>query len=740
MPENHVHRPTQARLLVAGLVGLSLASIAAAEGASPGAAAPGDGAVIGTVEVDASGPDGFSILPSKDKGYRAERTGTATKTDADLVNVPQAVTVVTGAQIEDQAVTSMAEAVRYVPGATFAQGEGNRDTAVLRGVSSTADFFLDGLRDDVEYYRDLYNIDRIEVLKGPNAMIFGRGATGGLINRVTRLANWDRVRELRLELGLFDRYRTTADVGQAVGEAAAVRLTGLYENSRSFRDGVTLERWGLNPTASFLIGPDTLMTFSYEHFEDERTADRGIPSTRGGTLATPGGPVPGVDRATFFGDPGDSPVHAYVDALAVALEHRFESGIILRSKLRYADYDKAYQNVFPGALNAANVVIGAAVFAPDTAVSISAYNNAQLRRNFISTTDLTAYFDTGSVRHTLLAGVEYGRQRTENLRLSGFFSDFGNATSIFVPLASPNVDVNLTWAPNATDASNEGTTEFAAIYLQDQIELTSNLQLVLGLRYDNFKVDFLNRRTNGRIETEDDLWSPRAGLIYTPVEDLSLYASYSVSFLPRSGAQLASLTPTNAAFEPEAFTNTEIGAKWSVLPELRLEMAVFQLERSNIIVTDPNDPAQSLLLDGQQTRGIEVSLAGEVTESWSVIASYGYLDTEVVASATAAPTEAANAPRHTLGLWNKVQITPDFAAAVGVIYQSARFAGTDNTVKLPGFTRVDLALFYDVSEALELQLNVENLFDETYFPNAHSNTNITPGAPLTLKVGLSASF
>jgi catecholate siderophore receptor len=740
MPQSPACREKPATVFVVSLISLGLSSAALAEGNAPAGQAAGDGVVIGTVEVEASGPEGFSILPAKTKGYRAERTGTATKTDTDLINVPQSVTVVTGDQIKDRAVTSMSEAVRYVPGATFAQGEGNRDTAVLRGVSSTADFFLDGVRDDVEYYRDLYNIDRIEVLKGPNAMVFGRGATGGLINRVTRQANWDRVRELRVGLGMFDQYRATIDAGQAVGDAAAIRLTGLYENADSFRDGVTLERWGVNPTASFLLGPDTLLTFGVERFEDERTADRGIPSTRGGTLADPAGPVPGIDRSTFFGDPGDSPVHAYVDAISLGLEHRFENGIILRNKLRYADYDKKYQNVFPGSLNAANVVIGSTVFAPDTAVSISAYNNTQLRQNFINTTDLTAYFDIGSVRHTLLAGLEYGQQRTENLRLTGFFSDFGNATSIFVPLANPNVDVNLTWAPNATDASNEGTTEFAAIYLQDQIELSPVLQLVAGLRYDNFRVDFLNRRTNVRTETRDDLWSPRVGLIYKPAEDLSLYASYSVSYLPRSGAQLASLTPTNAAFEPEEFINTEIGAKWLIRPELQLDVALFQLERSNIIVTDPNNPAQSILLDGQETRGLEISLSGDVTESWSVIASYGYLDTEVITSATAAPTEAANAPNHTLGLWNKVSLTPDFAAAVGVIYQSARFAGTDNTVKLPGFTRVDLALFYDVSDALALQLNVENLFDETYFPNAHSNTNITPGAPLTVKLGLTANF
>lgn len=725
-------------LAAAGLAGLWHAHPAFA--AETQAADPGAGEVIGTVEVEATGPEGFSILPPKDKGYRAERTGTATRTDTDLIDVPQAVTVVTAQQIEDQAIVSMGDAVRYVPGATFAQGEGNRDAAVLRGVTSTADFFLDGVRDDVEYFRDLYNVARIEVLKGPNAMIFGRGATGGLINRVSRQADWERVRQLRLELGMHEHYRGTFDIGEAVGESAAIRLTGLFEDSASFRDGVTLQRWGLNPTASFLLGSETLLTFGYEHFEDERTADRGIPSTRGGTLAAPAGPVPGVDRSTFFGDPGDSPVHAYVDALSLGLEHRFDNGIVLRNKLRYADYDKKYQNVFPGALNAANVVIGAEVFAPSTAVSISAYNNEQLRQNFINATDLTAYFDTGAVRHTLLAGVEYGQQRTENLRLTGYFADFGNATSIFVPLASPTIDANLVWAPSASDASNEGTTEFVGVYLQDQIELTDQLQLVLGLRYDSFRVDFLNRRTNVRIETEDDLWSPRAGLIYKPAQDVSLYASYAVSYLPRSGVQFTSLTPTNAAFEPEKFTNYEIGAKWQILPALQLDVAVFQLERANIIVTDPNNPAQSILVDGQETRGVEFSLSGELAEGWSVIASYGYLDTELVASATAAPTEAANAPHHTLGLWNKVQFTPEFAAALGVIHQSARFAGIDNTVRLPGFTRVDLAVFYDVNESLALQLNVENLFDETYFPNAHSNTNITPGAPLTFKLGLTAEF
>ena len=664
-----------------------------------------------------------------DRGYRADATSTATKTATALIDTPQAITVVTRDQINDQALISINDVVRYVPGAGYAQGEGNRDTVVLRGIASTADFFTDGVRDDTQYYRDFYNIERVEVLKGPNAMIFGRGGSGGLINRVTRQAGWGVQNELRAAVGSDDFYRVTGDVNHVVSDRLAVRLTGLYEDSGSYRDGVEFKKFGLNPTATFRLDANTLVQLGYEHFEDRRIADRGIPAAAGGTRANPARPLQGYTH-TFFGDPKRSPTDTDIDAFSAVVEHRFSNGAILRNRTRIADYDKFYQNVFTGAVNAAAQT-----------VPISAYSNATDRQNLFNQTDLIFNAKTGGVEHTLLAGAEFGRQETKNLRLTGYFP--GNVTTFNAPLSNPTINQSITWAPSATDASNTGTAKIAAAYVQDQIKLTSQLQLVLGLRFDRFEVDMLNRRNNATFAATDNLWSPRAGLVFKPVENLAFYGSYTKTYLPRSGEQLSSLSASNAALDPEEFDNYEVGAKWDVNPALSVTAAVYQLDRSNVVVPDPANPTMSILVDGQRSKGLEIGVSGQITPQWSVVGAYSYINAEITQAQSAtvlAGNRLANVAENSASLWNRYDFTPKFGAGLGVIYQGDRFAASDNTQVLPSFTRVDAAFFYAVNDAVEVQLNVENLLDEDYFATAHSNNNITPGSPRAFRVAVTSRF
>ena len=550
------------------------------------------------------------------EGYLTERSRTATKTDTPLLDVPQAVSVVTRDLIRDQSMQSLGDVARYVPGAGMAQGEGNRDTIILRGNSSTSDFFLDGVRDDVEYFRDLYNVDRVEVLKGPNAMIFGRGGAGGVVNRVSRQANWEAVREMSLQGGSWDNRRATFDIGDGLSENVAARLTGMYEDSESYRDGVELERMGFNPTVAFSVGESTLIRLSYEYFDYDRTADRGIPSLEGRPFQT--------DESTFFGDPGTSPTFATVNQGSIVVDHAFNENVHLRNRTLYADYDKFYQNVFAGG----------PVDAATGLVQISAYNNQQLRENFFNQTDLTFSAETGSVGHEFLVGLELGEQTTSNFRNTGFFND--SDAPLFVPASDPTVSVPVTFRQSATDANNYGRAKIAAVYVQDQIQFTQKWLAVMGLRYDSFDMDFSDYRDAGvNISTSDDLLSPRGGLIYKPAEDMSIYASYSMTYVPRSGAQLASLNPTNAAFDPEEFENIEVGAKWDVSPGLALTAAIFQLDRKNVVIPDPNDPDVSILVDGQRTEGIELGLSGQINEAWSIQGGYAYQDGELTALSAA---------------------------------------------------------------------------------------------------------
>ena len=649
--------------------------------------------------------------------YAVTRTRSATKTDTPLRDVPQSVSVVTARLIQDQSMQNLADVARYVPGAGMAQGEGNRDTIILRGNSSTADFFVDGVRDDVEYFRDIYNVNRVEVLKGPNAMIFGRGGAGGVVNRVTRQAGWDRVGEVSLQGGSWNNARVSADLGGPVNDRVAARVTGMYEDSESYRDGVKLERHGINPTAAVQLSDNTQLRLGYEYYDYDRTADRGIPSLSGRPYE--------VDESTFFGDPDKSPTEATVNIATVVLDHEFSDTVSLRNRTLYGDYNKFYQNVFPGAIDATA-----------TTVAISAYNNEQLRENIFNQTDLLFSLDSGPLKHRFLAGAELGRQVTDNFRNTGYFND--TTTTVQAPLSDPTISVPVTFRQSETDADNHGEATVAALYIQDQVEFSQHFQAVLGVRYDRFEMDFRNNRTGDKFESSDDLFSPRVGLIYKPTDPLSIYASYSKTYAPRSGAQMTSLNLTNESLDPEEFENVELGMKWDARENLSLTAAVFQLDRTNVVIPDPNDPTLSILVDGQRTEGVELGVSGQINEAWSIQGGYAYQDGELTDQLGG--NRLAQLPEHVASLWNKYDFGNSFSAGLGIIHQTEMFAAADNLVTLPGFTRVDAALFYKLSERLRMQVNVENVLDEQYYANAHSNNNITPGSPVAVRASLTANF
>jgi catecholate siderophore receptor len=290
--------------------------------------------------------------------------------------------------------------------------------------------------------------------------------------------------------------------------------------------------------------------------------------------------------------------------------------------------------------------------------------------------------------------------------------------------------------------------------VQDQIKFSPHWQAIVGVRYDNLEIEFNNLNpptatTPAQIVSKDDLISPRAGLIYQPLETLSLYASYTMASLPRAGAQMTSLTPTNEAFDPEEWENAEVGIKWDVRPDLSATLAIYQLDRTNVIAPDPNDPAQSILVDGQRTRGVELGLTGRITEAWSIAGGYAYQDAEVSKTQSATVVDGARigqVPENTFSLWNRYDFTANWGAGLGVISSSDQFVAVENVltpasnVELPGYTRVDAALYWTVNPHLRVQANVENLLDEEYFPNAHNNNNITPGSPLAARISVVTTF
>lgn len=656
--------------------------------------------------------------------YKVQTTTTATKTNTLLRDIPQAITVLTEQQIADQSMQSMADVVRYVPGVQMSQGEGHRDAPIFRGNISTADFFVNGVRDDVQYLRDLYNAERIEVLKGPSGMIFGRGGAGGLINRVSKQANWLATGGLDLSYSAQQQGRLAADYNHAVNEDLAVRLTGVYEDSDSFRDYFYAKRSGLNPTLTYKLTEQTSLALSYEYFDDERLTDRGVPSDprTNKPLQT--------RRSLYIGSPDNSISTVTVDAFSATLSHEFDNGATLINQTRYADYDKYYDNVFAGAYN------------PETdLISISSYNSATARKNLINQTDLTFEIKTGSINHKLLTGVEYSEQDTDNRRLTGYFSDIGVGTSnTLVPLNNPVYNGVITYRAAGNDADNHSDAVAKAVYVQDQMELSEQWVAVMGVRYDQFSVDLYNNRTNVELSSDDDLLSPRAGLIYKPVTDVSVYVNYSKSYVPRAGEQLAGLSATTAALEPEAFVNRELGLKWDLNDNLALTTAVYKLERTNVAVTDPADPTALLLVDGQNVKGAEFELNGQFMTGWDYIFGYSHQDSEIEAPAASRGKVLAQVPRNKVSIWNKYQFNEMWGVGLGFVAQSDSYIATDNLVTLPGFGRIDAAIFVNPADKLRLQLNVENLTDKRYSASAHNNNNIMPGSPVNARLSMSYKF
>ena len=529
-------------------------------------------------------------------GYLTKRSRSATKTDTPLLNVPQSISVVSHELMRDLSMQGISDVARYLPGISASQGEGNRDALVLRGNNSTSDFFVDGVRDDAQYFRDLYNVDRIEALKGANAMTFGRGGVGGVINRVTKRADWSQPREITLQSGSWDNRRLVADLGQGVGARVSVRVTGMLENSDTYRAEVGLRRSGVNPSLALALGERATVRFGYEYFTDNRTADRGIPSYQGRPIRT--------DASSFFGDPSRSESNATVRHLTADAEYSWSPALSLQSHTSVSDYDKFYQNVFSGA-----------VAGDGASFNVSAYNASTQRQNLFHQTNLTGIARTGWIRHTLVAGLELARQTSENVRASGYFN--GTSTTASASVNTPRVSIPITFRPSATDASNAGTAYLASLYVQDQVEFATWLQGIIGVRVDRFAMDVKNRRTGITLRSLDAPLSPRVGLIYKPRAAASLYASYSRSYLPRAGEQLASLTLSNKSLDPEAFRNYEVGAKWDAAPNLSLTAAGYRLERRNIAIADPADATRFQLVDGQETKGVELGVSGRLSARWS---------------------------------------------------------------------------------------------------------------------------
>ena len=657
----------------------------------------------------------------------------ALRSPTPVIDVPQSLTIISADQIQLQGFTTVGDMINYIPGVNTSQGEGHRDSIVFRGVRSTADFFIDGARDDVQYYRPLYNLEQVEILRGPNALLFGRGGTGGILNRVTKKSViGENFNSFQAASDTFGEYSIQADSNFSASDNVAFRLNTFYENLNNQRDFFDGERIGINPTAKFRLTPATTLDMSYEYIDHQRFIDRGIPTGSNGR------PVEAF-KDIVFADPELNTSELEAHLYRAALQHEFSNSLKGNFSLYHGDFDKLYKNFYVSGYDQA--------LTSDT-MTLDGYIDTTDRQNTILSGNFIWEFSAGMVDHTIVTGGEFIDTSSDQDRFNSFWdttTDDNEMFSINRPLdlrggSGINASGNPTFNSYTTDLNDDTRVdiEVHSFYMQDEIALSEMLDIILGARFDSFEIEVLNVIANESRRRKDEEITPRLGMVFKPRENISLYASYSESFLPRSGEQYANINGNNNQLDPDTFSNLESGLKWDFKPGLSLTAAYFVIEQSSPQVAD-NNPETLDVIDSEIS-GFEVQLQGQLTDQWLISAGYSYLDGEQVNRSGPTGLRPRELPENMFSLWNTYQMTERLGLSLGLTYQDDSFIDNGNNATLPSFTRIDAAAFYDISDKLRIQVNIENLTDELYFPNAHSTHQATVAAPINARLALSGRF
>jgi len=646
---------------------------------------------------------------------------TALKTPVPIIDVPQTLSIVTDEEIRKQGFRDLGDIVRYTPGVNTSQGEGHRDSVVFRGVRSTADFYLDGVRDDVQYYRSLYNLEQVEILRGPNALLFGRGGTGGIINRVTKKAVLDDAfGSFDMGADTFGAFDFAVDYNVQTGENSALRInfhSDTLENHRDYYDG---DRYGFNPTLRVQLSPQTTLDLSYEHADHERFIDRGVPTLNGE-------PVEAFEEIVF-GDTDTNLTTLRADIYRANISHEFSDTQKGNFVVQYSDFAKMYKNYYASGYSGGNT------FTAD------GYKDPTERTNLIVSGNIVNEFQTGSAKHTLLVGAELIDTENENFRYNTFFITTEDDNEVFNITRPINFGVNAAGLRTYNDftadlkSKTESDIEVSSFYIQDQIDVSDSFKIMIGGRFDSFDITVKDIKNGTAESRSDEEVSPRAGLIFKPQENISLYVSYSESFLPRSGEQFKSLSSSSARLDPDVFESTEVGVKWDIRDNLSFTISYFDSEQTQAV--RDSDTGENSEIVGLQVDGIELELKGQVSDKLYLALGYSDLDGE-----TGKGGEPREIPEQTASLWATYEVNEQFGLGLGITHQGESNIKNDKPgLILPDYTRVDFAAYYDLADDLSIQLNVENLTDELYFPHSHSTHQASVGEPLNARVSLRKRF
>lgn len=665
--------------------------------------------------------------PTRDT-YKTETTSIG-KTKQQLRDIPQSITVVNQQLMQDQGVATLKDALRNVPGITFAAGEGGRsgDQVVIRGFSAATDTYRDGMRDIGQYNRDAFNDEKVEVLKGASSMLFGRGSTGGVVNQVSKAPYLGSKLEGDLTIGTNDYQRVTADINQMTGDHSAVRLNLMDTHDGSDRGAAKSERWGIAPSVAFGLGEPTTVVLSYMHQEENNVPDYGVPYN-----AATRQPL-SVDRSKFYGFDSDYE-KTTADIVTAKVTHDFGNGTELSNQLRY---NRFWRDVSPTAPRLAST---------DTSATGLMRRSKPMRdgvdQSVNNQTDLTTRFSTGDIRHTLLTGLELTYELSDTSRYT--LLNTLPTTTIGNPVSSTAINTARYRSSNTKFQASD-----IALYSMDTIELTRQWKAVLGARFDRFEGDYNVRgfNSNGSVNSSntydlsrtDNVWSWRSGLIWQPDMAQSYYFSYGTSFNP--SGETYSLDKATAKVDPEKNRNIELGAKWDLLDgDASLRAALFRIEKTNERNTDPDDTTLVTLSGKRHTNGIELEGSGRLTERWEIFAGVTFMDSKIDKAAPGLNSTTGKMPRYTPratgNIWTTYKFTDEITGGIGATYVGKRYANETNTLYLPSYTVGNAMLSYETKH-YRLQLNLNNLTNKTYYDGAYTG-HATVGTPreAQLTIGL----
>lgn len=667
---------------------------------------------------------------SEGQDYYSDEAGVA-RSETPLREVPQSVRVVPRQAIDDIGAVRLEEAYDYVSGVNRQNSFGGLwDNFSIRGFAGNPDtganFLRNGFAGNRGYNapRDMANVERLEVIKGPASALYGGSEPGGILNIVTKKPQFKSGHALEMYVGSYDTYRTTLDSTGPISDALAYRLNLAYEDKGSFREQVDSQRYLVAPSFTWLLGAGTIVNYDLELLRQKAPMDRGVIAVNG--------KVGSIPRERFLGEPGDGDITIDNKTHHLTVEHELADAWKAKFGLAYRTTSLEGYSTEASPRTAGSIrwtSAGAPVIERERRYRDYSSNDLSFQG------EILGKFSTGWLQHEVLTGVDSYRFELDQLMRRG-----RSTTTYGLDVLNP-VYGQTPLALTATPTNTLETQHATGFFLQDQMSLAERWRLLLGLRHDRFRQEILNRNTGISTAQEHSVTTPRVGLTWLATPTLSAYVLASESFRANNGVDAAS-----QSFAPERGESREAGLKYES-PDKRYggTLALFEIDKKNVLTNDPANAGYAIAAGEARSRGLEFDFSGQLTSKVRVLANYAHIDAEITKDSNAALVGARliNVPKNSgsvLAMYEDGLAGGRYGLGAGATYVGKRAGNSIDSFELPSYTTMRAMAYWKPSKTLRFSLDIDNLFDKTYYASSYDVYWVTPGAPRTVTLGMQAKF